>query len=214
MAKKILCVIVLMFVLVGALASCECDHEYADGVCEKCNEPCSHQYVDAVCSVCGKTCTHSYEKGICTDCGAKNLKTTDLTDRTFKFAYFELSWTEGTTDQQQELLRRQFNATNDEELFDELHQQYNFVLSLAGAYLIDEYAFYEETSGKNGFVDYVMCISDHASNRKTYRITRGAVITIDGRTFHYDEGLIYTLEESNDYEGITIKEVFIEKPGA
>ena len=183
MAKKILCVIVLMFVLVGALASCECDHEYADGVCEKCNEPCSHQYVgeacticgepcshqyvgeacticgepcahqyvDSVCSACGKTCTHSYEKGICTDCGAKNLKTTDLTDRTFKFAYFELSWTEGTTDQQQEFLRRQFNATDDEELFDKLHQQYNFALSIAGAYLIDEYAFYEEISEKYGY---------------------------------------------------------------
>lgn len=35
MAKKILCVIVLMFVLVGVLASCGCDHEWTTQTCEE-----------------------------------------------------------------------------------------------------------------------------------------------------------------------------------
>jgi len=194
MRKKILCVFLIVFVLLGALASCECKHEYSNGVCEKCQEPCPH----------------SYEKGICAICGAKDLQKADLADRTFEFSYFELSWTEGTTDQQKEVLRKRYNAADDKELFDKLHEQYNSILAFAGAFagsfLIDTYEFCQ-----NGEYNYVSLKSDTSSNVSAYEIEKGSVISIGERDFYYEKNLIYTLEESEDYDGITIKEVFLEK---
>lgn len=48
----------------------DCDHDWVDGYCIKCNDSCNHKWSDSVCTICGKACEHSWwTPGGCGDCG-------------------------------------------------------------------------------------------------------------------------------------------------
>lgn len=48
-----------------------CEHDWVNGICQKCGETCNHDYADGVCTICGMTCRHSWKKGVCKVCGLK-----------------------------------------------------------------------------------------------------------------------------------------------
>lgn len=91
MKRKILAILLVLCMTVGALVSCsDCTHEkYTNGVCDKCGEKCTHSYQDGVCTICKlvctnhtyvngacstckKACAHSYQDGYCSVCGAED----------------------------------------------------------------------------------------------------------------------------------------------
>ena len=75
MKKKILAILLVLCMTVGALASCgECKHEkYTAGVCDSCGAKCEHKEysADGTCKTCGIVCTHTThaKDGNCTACG-------------------------------------------------------------------------------------------------------------------------------------------------
>ena len=85
MGKKILCVIVLMFVLVGVLTSCGCDHEWTTQTCEegvhctKCGEiqlmyGYGHTFGEWT-TITERTCTQTGIKERVCACGEKETQT-------------------------------------------------------------------------------------------------------------------------------------------
>ena len=202
--KRIVCTALSLLCLLTLLVSCECSHAFEGGACTKCGEPCAHSFAEGVCTVCQQTCVHSYDKGVCTGCGEKSLKKSDLTGRTFEYAYFELSWSEGVPENKKVALRKRHNAETDKELFDKLYEQYNSLLALVGSLFVDEYEFVEDE-----LKTFVNTKSDVNTTGYNYKIINNNII-INGDTFYYEKDHIYRQGDSEDIEGIAIKEVYME----
>ena len=67
--KKILLVAIAVVMALSLVACGECQHQFDNGACTKCNQPCTHQYSNGVCTICNKVCTtHNYVDGTCTIC--------------------------------------------------------------------------------------------------------------------------------------------------
>ena len=214
--KKILCLLLCVLMLLPLFLSCEreCEHEFVDGVCEKCDVacehdfkngvctvcdmPCAHQFADGVCSVCDYVCVHSYEKGICNNCGAKNLTKDVLVGRFFQYARVEIVWSENVTDQEKENLRLTYRTEDDETLFDKI------MMLNGGIYVGD--------AVKRGYyfkrIDVRPSSTSSASGME-YTIKDNNII-IQNETFYYEKDRIYTLRDSEDVKGIAFKTVFIE----
>ena len=218
--RKIVCLFLCAVSVLLLLVSCNqpCAHEFKDGVCEKCDEPCVHSFSDGVCTVCQQPCTHSFEEGICKtcdyacvhtydlgvceSCGMKNLSRGDLWDRSFKYGYFELDWSEDVTDTQKETLRKRFNVETDKELFDKLHEQYTSVINALGSLMVTEYEFQA--------MNDVFLKKGSSTSQKKFDVKENNVI-IDGETFSYEKDRICSQGDSEDFEGVCIKMVFVEK---
>ena len=225
--KKILCLFLCVVTMVFVFVSCEkiCEHEFENGVCKECDEACvhvfangsctvctkacEHEYVNGTCSVCQFVCTHNYEKGICNACGAKNLTKEVLAGRTFKYAFFEISWSENATDTEKEILRKQYNTDDDEELFDEIHDDLrsalDFASSLSGAFggqtLSKKQVFFDE---------YGWAYLDGKTSNGWSASIKDNKIVIGDDTFYYEKDRIYNIGDSEDFKGIAIKTVYVE----
>ena len=179
-----------------------CTHAFENAVCSICNHVCTHAFENGVCSVCKSKCSHTFEKGMCDNCGMVSLSKSDLWERIFEYAYFELDWAENATEKDKENLRKNFYAENDDQLFDKLHTQYMSLMTTFGSFFVDGYKFGTSTVqiSKGGKFSNESC---------QYSIKENTIV-INNETFYYEKDKIYSLGNSEDFKGIRIKLVFSE----
>ena len=144
---------------------------------------------------------------MCVTCNAVNLTYDDLKGRVFKYAYFELQWSEGATETQKENLRKKYNKDTDEELFDSFHDEYisaeSFVASSWDS--IERYKF-NVTDGK----DAAITANGKSVAAKAKCTINGDRIKIQNNSLHYAKDRIYLVVKSKVNSEISLKVFFVE----
>jgi hypothetical protein len=219
--------------LLPTIISCNktCSHTFSQGVCEKCGEKCTHTFDngicticeqkcehtfnnDGICSTCEYKCSHSYDKGVCVTCNAVSLTYDDLKGRIFNYEYYELQWSEGATEKQKENLRKKYNKDTDEELFDELHDEYiSAETFLFGEWIaswspIERYKF---NSVDGTTVSVYEDDAEYSTGRVVKYTINGDCLEIGYNKLYYAKDRIYLVAKSKLDSEISLKLFFVEK---
>ena len=222
--KKLICLCLCSLMLLSTLVSCNklCSHTFSQGVCSKCEEKCEHNFENGicgvceyncehnfnngVCSICIYTCPHSYDKGVCLICNNVNITNDDMKGRVFKYAYFELQWSEDATDLQKETLLKKHNKDTDEELFDLLHSGYMSAESITSLNWdsIDKYKF----STANGRNVAVYVNGKYSDEQKCF--IDGNRLKLGNKNLYYAKDRIYLITKSKQHSEISLKVFFVE----
>ena len=234
--KKAVCILLSVLLLLFVFVSCDktCEHEFSDGACVECgedcthtfengkcsicNQECAHKFENAKCSICGYSCSHVYEngvcsvcneeclhsmvKGVCQKCNMIQLSKADLRSREFEYSYFELAWSETVTESQKEALRKSFNTESDDGVIDKLYDEYRQYIMAFKSFMIDGYKFQNGNAYASKGGTY--------SSGKNFSVKDNAII-IGEEKLYYEGDKIYSIGDSEDYKGISIKMVFVEK---